>query len=262
MTQRPSGWYEDPDDPDQLRYWDGVLWSPRRTPKVMPGLERSGAGPRPEQQIPRQSPTGPAAQQQPWRSESSSSSSSPRRTPDGDLLAHWWQRVGALIIDYVLTSFVGALIAFPWAVQWARNYSDFIMKWGGSGPMPQIPDNVAHLPWQIIAAYVAVYAVYEIGMTVWRGQTIGKIACGIRVRRVSSAGSPDLGMAVNRFLIKCIYLLLGFVPALALLALMFAIADYLWPLRDPSSRALHDIGAKTYVVRTRGVPPRAPITRS
>ena len=23
----PSGWYDDPQDPTHLRYWDGVLWT-------------------------------------------------------------------------------------------------------------------------------------------------------------------------------------------------------------------------------------------
>ncbi|MBD4204884.1 DUF2510 domain-containing protein, partial [Xanthomonas citri pv. citri] len=27
MNERPSGWYDDPDDDTQLRYWDGILWS-------------------------------------------------------------------------------------------------------------------------------------------------------------------------------------------------------------------------------------------
>ncbi|MBO3138051.1 DUF2510 domain-containing protein, partial [Dermatophilus congolensis] len=27
MDARPSGWYDDPDDPELLRYWDGVLWT-------------------------------------------------------------------------------------------------------------------------------------------------------------------------------------------------------------------------------------------
>ncbi|AKU16317.1 RDD family protein [Luteipulveratus mongoliensis] len=44
MAQRASGWYDDPDDPSQLRYFDGILWTERRTPKVMPGLEGSTIG--------------------------------------------------------------------------------------------------------------------------------------------------------------------------------------------------------------------------
>ena len=32
----PSGWYDDPQDPTHLRYWDGVLWTDHRTPKAPP----------------------------------------------------------------------------------------------------------------------------------------------------------------------------------------------------------------------------------
>lgn len=263
MTQRPSGWYEDPDDPDQLRYWDGILWSPRRMPKVKPGLERSDPVPvpagRPDVGARRDGALRPTPRPQvdPWRKES------PQQqvptTPDGDVLAGWWHRGGAVIIDYLLASLVGALVALPWTLDWARKYSDYfdsLTAWGGSGPMPHMPASVAQPPWQIFVANIVVYALYEVGMTVWRGQTLGKVITGIRVRRSASAGSPGLPAAVNRFLVKCVYLLLSFVPALGLFAVMFVLVDYLWPLRDPSRRALHDLSAGTYVVRTRGRIPR------
>jgi len=43
MTQ-PSGWYDDPQDPSQLRYWDGVVWSSHVSPKVSPTVEQSHIG--------------------------------------------------------------------------------------------------------------------------------------------------------------------------------------------------------------------------
>ncbi|MBO1756203.1 RDD family protein [Allobranchiibius sp. CTAmp26] len=263
MTQRPSGWYEDPDDPDQLRYWDGILWSPRRMPKVKPGLERSGPVPvaagRPDDGPHRGGtlrPT-PRPQADPWRKEPPHQQAP--TTPDGDVLAGWWRRGGAVIIDFVLTSLVSALVAFPWTLDRARQTSDYfhtLTTWRGSGPSPQVPYNLAHPPWQIFVANIAVYALYEVGMTVWRGQTVGKIVTGIRVRRTASAGSPGLAAAVNRFLVKCVYVLVSFVPALSWIAAAFALVDYLWPLRDPARRALHDISAGTYVVRTRSRIPR------
>ena len=262
MTQRPSGWYEDPDDPDQLRYWDGILWSPRRMPKVRPGLERSGPTPvttgLPESGARRATLRPmPRSQADPWRQQAPYQQAP--TTPDGDVLAGWWHRAGAVIIDYLLVTLVGALVALPWTLRWARQYShyfDALSAWGGSGQMPRMPYSVAHPPWQIFVANIVVYALYEVGMTVWRGQTVGKIVTGIRVRRTTSAGSPGLAAAVNRFLVKCVYLLLSFVPALGLLAVAFVLVDYLWPLRDPARRALHDLSAGTYVVRTRGTIPR------
>lgn len=255
MTQRPSGWYEDPEDPDQLRYWDGVLWSSRQMPKIKPGLDRSALGSASavvqDQQARSRLGTSPPPAKA-WQPDSVVAAGR-RTTPDGEVLAGWWQRAGALIIDRLLTTLVGGLVALPWTLQWVRAYSDFFTRWGGVGPMPELPAEVINPPWQIFLATVIVYAVYEIGMTVWRGQTVGKIAAGIRVRGGTSAGSPDFGVSANRFVVKCLYVILSTVPLLGAIALMFTIVDYMWPVRDPASRALHDKVGGTYVVRTRGV---------
>lgn len=41
MSQR-AGWYDDPEDRDKLRYWDGVQWTDHLAPKRKPNLERAG----------------------------------------------------------------------------------------------------------------------------------------------------------------------------------------------------------------------------
>lgn len=176
-------------------------------------------------------------------------------TPDGNRLAGWWQRAGAIIIDYLLISTLAALVALPWTLEWVRHYEAFISDWGLSGPMPPLPDDVANVPWQIGAANLVLYAIYEIGMTVWRGQTIGKIATGVRVRPVGSPGRPDLRAATIRFVLKCATVVLGPIAALGALAIFFSVLDYLWPLRDGQRRAIHDLAAQTCVVRTRGNSP-------
>ena len=43
MTQ-PSGWYDDPNDADQLRYWDGVVWTDHAVPRKSPTVEQSRIG--------------------------------------------------------------------------------------------------------------------------------------------------------------------------------------------------------------------------
>lgn len=43
MTQ-PAGWYDDPQDPSALRYWDGVEWTRHTSPKQRPGMEQAGGG--------------------------------------------------------------------------------------------------------------------------------------------------------------------------------------------------------------------------
>ena len=33
MTQTPAGWFADPQDPTQFRYWDGTAWTDHRSPR-------------------------------------------------------------------------------------------------------------------------------------------------------------------------------------------------------------------------------------
>ncbi|HEX2706102.1 MAG TPA: RDD family protein [Candidatus Lustribacter sp.] len=40
----PSGWYDDPENPENLRYWDGVLWTAHRQPKKSPTADQSRIG--------------------------------------------------------------------------------------------------------------------------------------------------------------------------------------------------------------------------
>ncbi|XAS75896.1 RDD family protein [Dermatophilaceae bacterium Sec6.4] len=256
MTQRPSGWYVDPQDPDQLRYWDGIVWSPQQIPKIKPGLDKSELA-APHVSDPShdgvRTGRGPAGNNNQWQAgQPAGAGSKTATTADGSRLAGWWQRAGGLVIDYLLTSMVAALVALPWTLEWARRYQNFLSDWGFSGPMPSIPQNVATLPWQIVVANIGVYGVYEIGMTAWRGQTLGKIVAGTRVRPAESAGCPSLRSAAVRFLVKCANVVLAPVAALGALAFLFGFVNYLWPLRDAGRRAIHDLAAQTCVVRTRG----------
>ena len=43
MTHIPSGWYDDPEDPSQHRYWNGEAWTDDKAPKVSPAAARPQA---------------------------------------------------------------------------------------------------------------------------------------------------------------------------------------------------------------------------
>ncbi len=47
-TPPPEGWFDDPDDPRQVRWWDGREWTDHRQPKA-PGMTMSGQTGRPAQ---------------------------------------------------------------------------------------------------------------------------------------------------------------------------------------------------------------------
>jgi hypothetical protein len=44
MTDVPSGWYDDPEHPEQYRYWDGANWTDHRSPKKAPPAPSNDAG--------------------------------------------------------------------------------------------------------------------------------------------------------------------------------------------------------------------------
>jgi uncharacterized RDD family membrane protein YckC len=147
MTQ-PSGWYDDPQDPSQLRYWDGVVWTSHVSPKVSPTVEQSTIG-MPYGVLPAaaraQSPGSSGAQgagapgdpvgfaspqqgqrapggeglpygQAPWpggeQYGQAGSQSHLATTPDGVVLSGWWKRVFARIIDNIIVSIVALPLIF------------------------------------------------------------------------------------------------------------------------------------------------------
>lgn len=67
MTTPDPGWYDDPENPDAQRYWDGLDWTPRRQRKNTPptGPRPSPAAPPPPPQM-SPSPATPAGGSSPW----------------------------------------------------------------------------------------------------------------------------------------------------------------------------------------------------
>jgi uncharacterized RDD family membrane protein YckC len=147
MTQ-PSGWYDDPQDPSQLRYWDGVVWSSHVSPKVSPTVEQStigmpygvlpaaaraqSAGSNGAQGAPGD-PVGfasPQQGQQPPGDQGSPYAQAPwpqseqygqqqgawqshlATTPDGVVLSGWWKRVLARILDNIIVWIVALPLTF------------------------------------------------------------------------------------------------------------------------------------------------------
>jgi len=88
---------------------------------------------------------------------------------------------------------------------------------------------------------LAGYVLYEVGLTATRGQTVGKMALGIRVVDQATGQPPGWGPAFVRWVIP---LLMGLVPFLSLV-------DVLWLLWDANRQCLHDKPAKTLVIRIR-----------
>src|ERR1035437_2959730 len=225
MTQ-PAGWYDDPQDASQLRYWDGVVWSEHVSPKISPTVGQSTIGlpygvipasARPQssgsqgaQGAPNvqdgygspqrgqgepggRSPYGqsPGQQDLGWQSH-------PATTPDGVVLSGWWKRVLARILDGIIIGIVALPLTFAPMKQAANIFGDYIQQvmtatQAGSTTMPVQP--TAQLTGPIMQASLitlALYLVYEITFLTRTGATIGRMVVGISVRLRDKAGPPPL----------------------------------------------------------------------
>lgn len=278
MTDRPSGWYDDPDSPDQLRYWDGILWSDRTMPKVKPGLEDSHIGD-PRQQWEREHAgeqqasygAAPGAGRQQGWGPGNGPGVDPRQgqyphvqanfaqprvptTPDGEQLSGWWRRLIAFFIDGIIVFTLAVAIAWHWLHPWVHTvttwYDSVLTAAENHQSQPPAPSGLYDIPWQYPVVAFLIYLVYEVGLTVWRGQTLGKMVTGIRVRGADTTAPPSVQAATIRVCIKQWAVVVGGITGLSTVGSLFQLLDGLVPLGDARKQAIHDKGAKTYVVRT------------
>lgn len=154
MSQR-AGWYDDPENPDNLRYFDGVVWTNHTTTRTSPTAPSTA----PTQQIPQAPPytnpqdtssmpaqppqgwpgqdqqPGPGQQYgqpgQPGYSAAPAYTSAPpaygaalglKTTPDGVPLASYGQRVLAYLLDTVIVAVATGIIGSYWIYQFAQWY--------------------------------------------------------------------------------------------------------------------------------------------
>jgi uncharacterized RDD family membrane protein YckC len=157
-------------------------------------------------------------------------------------LADWWTRAGAFVIDQLIVGAVALALSF--AVTGAVHQPG------------QTQGSLAF--YAVVAAVASLYAPLLMARSGARnGQTLGKQLVGIRVVRTD--GQPvGFWLGVLRTVVAQ-QLLIG------LTFYLYAIVDYLWPLRDPQSQALHDKIARTWVLRTTvpaDAPPPQPVEAS
>jgi uncharacterized RDD family membrane protein YckC len=99
----------------------------------------------------------------------------------------------------------------------------------------------------VLLVAVGLWVAYRVGMTAWRGATIGKWAWGTRVVRVEDVTRPPtLGRAFTRWVVPQTAGLLP-LPGTGLL-------PCLWLLRDRYRQGAHDKAARTLVIRRRSRP--------
>lgn len=148
--------------------------------------------------------------------------------------AGWWQRVGAVIIDGLISIpfFVPAIIALvvgPTEIE----FCDF----GDDPGLCEVPTSgtiaVAVLVYVVgVVVYAAIYC-RRVGN---RGQSWGMSAAGYRIVDARTGATIGTGRAVGRYFAR-------------ILSALPCYLGYLWPLWDAENRTFHDMIVGTHAVR-------------
>ena len=150
-------------------------------------------------------------------------------------LSGWWARVGAAIIDGFIIGIPALIVLLALGAGAAGSDTD-----GGTAAFIGAA-LLSLLVWLVVAL---LYAPFMMSRT--NGQTVGRMATGIRVIRASGEQMTFGVAALREIVVKG--LLIGTISSLT-----FGIGylvDVLWPLWDDENRALHDMVVNTRVVKT------------
>ncbi|MGN6129767.1 MAG: RDD family protein [Nocardioidaceae bacterium] len=232
MTGMEPGWYRDPAPPNPaypttLRYWDGQGWTGQvkaASKREREAWHRELAETRARQaaeQWERAVATGTVPPQQ---LAAVAEASQRFATPDGQLLSGWWRRVGAVLLDGVVTGILGLLVGFPWVRQVGHAYSEFFTLLADSARSGSaMPDTTAFegsIAGPLLTlglVMLAVQMVYNIGFLKAFAATPGKMALGIEVRLREQPGVLSWGTVLTRWFGQYVGTLVGIIPVVGLL---------------------------------------------
>lgn len=156
--------------------------------------------------------------------------------PGTYVLAGWWRRVGAFVIDAILIGIVALLIMAPLGIG--------VFATGADDDGSILALIAGFIVGMLVIAVVALaYAPVMMGQT--NGKTVGRMVTGIRVVRADGKAITMGFAALREVAVKA--LLIGTVGGSITFGLA-SLLDVLWPLWDDENRALHD-----FVVNTRTV---------
>jgi uncharacterized RDD family membrane protein YckC len=276
----PGGWYPDPLDQGRERYWDGWQWArTTRDTDQPPARPQPGAAPfgqpyaggyppqgqyppnpYPQGQYPPNSyPQGqyppnpyPPGQNAPPPYGSGTPGIKAVRTADGVRLSGWWWRVLAVLIDWIIVSVIAAipaigiyrrmLVAFEVYLGQAMDAA----RAGQPGPVPTANTLIStsdQLTLTLIT--VAVGLIFNVAFLRWKAATPGKLICGLRVVPVDQGRNQERLSWTTVLSRTAVWVL----PNVNSLLLVVKVLDLLFPLWHPKRQALHDLVARTQVVR-------------
>ena len=240
------GWYGDPRGEAALRWWNGRAWTEQTA--VAPG---GGAFAPPTASDLQPVATPPLAPGVPGR---------PTIVVAGQtrILSGWWARVGAFVIDYLIT--IAFALPFIIAAILIVAGIDFSSVKLVNGEVKGLTTNEGASI--VLALAVAIAGNLLVGFTYQpltmarkgeqNGRTWGMQALGIRVVRDNGAAMSYGPALVRQFLVMGVLygVISGIGNAFTVIGGTIAIAlAYLWPLWDSQNRALQDFICSTHVVR-------------
>lgn len=245
----PGGWYADPVNADQERYWDGWQWS--RNVRPRPGAAgarrpqtESAPGP-----LPGPPPPGPPPSGQPLPGHHLY-----RRIPataDGAPLAPYLLRAVAYLIDfflvYAVAEIISRIVGWSAAISRARNayaaYVTEVFTTGGEFDFRRAVEML-NIPESTYVSFttMAIFVIYSGLMLRRRGATLGKMVCRLRVVPLDHGRSTPGLPAATAWLRPLVTKLMELVPLLQPI-------DFLFPLWDRRKQTLHDKLVRTQVIR-------------
>jgi uncharacterized RDD family membrane protein YckC len=256
MTLPAAGWYDDPQDPSQQRWWDGAQWTAQNRPRQGPPPYQGAYG----------QPAGQAAYSQGGYGQQQGYGQpgygypagygqfAVASTPDGVPLAGWWKRVGARIIDGLIVLAIGLPLTgyfyyryFQVVLDWQSELMDEALA-GRNTTFAVMPTEAYAwvLPGMLLG--YAVSFAYEFYFLTRRGATPGKKMVDISVRLRDVPGPPPGAAVVKRWGLIAVLGLVGIIPVVGSLIGLAVLFNYLWPLWDSKKQAWHDKLAETNVV--------------
>jgi uncharacterized RDD family membrane protein YckC len=152
------------------------------------------------------------------------------------VLAGWWRRAGAQVVDAVIVSLGALLLIAAITAPFSIGFFD--------GEETGLVSVIVGLLIALVAVSIVALLYAPAMMARTNGKTLGRMATGIRVVRADGR-SITFGFAMLRE-VAVKTLLFGVAGSMTLG--LANLADYLWPLWDEENRALHD-----FIVNTRAV---------
>lgn len=210
----PAGWHPDPQTPGQQRYWDGHAWTEHTSPGV--------AG-------------GPTVQPSPTYAAGAAPAAAVNvnyvapRGPNGEELASVGARIGARLLDMIALGVIGFVIGSLGLI--------------GAVEDPGLGSFAGMLA--LVAGMALAGILYEVVFIAVKGQTPGKMLCGVQIVKSRAGEMPGFGSAFLRWLLPAVMFIIP------VLGWILGVLTWLSPLFDDRRRGWHDKAADTIAVRTK-----------